>query len=758
MLFAPQKGDGPLKNKKCWPFALLAALLLLVGEAALILPGFLAAGRTAPAVTFAGDDNTTRMPAAALAAGRYLVTVSYAAVGQGAELLQTEGTSEEIWQPLALPQSSSGVAAAWLNLPQGGHLGLAAAPGEPAGEDGQTPATVALRAVTIDAAPALRQAAANRLALAAFADLLLLGLLLLWYGRKKLSPRSLLILAVLLGTAALASGPVLGGGLWHGSDLGYHLRRIENIAAALSAGQFPVRIQPDWVNGYGYAVGVFYGDAFLYLPALLRLAGFSVTQCYIGYLEGVNLATAGLAYLAFRGMAGARGPALVGAVHYTLAPYRLFNLYDRAALGEYTALAFLPVVAWGFWRIYAPHAGAAGKKVLPGWLLLALGMTGVLFSHLLSLEMTALLLILFALVLAPKTFSPRVLRPLCGAVAAFLALGAGFLVPFFDFYLTGKFEINSPGGTEPIRVNGAQLPQLFGFAGEGGGYGELRSLTPGWALWLGALLFAVLLCLRLALTHGKWAALPGAPRALGLGGLLAGLFACFAATRLFPWDALYALGGAGAALTGSLQFPWRFLGPASLLLSLAAVAGLCLLRPGVPRLAVGASLCLLCAAGAVRQAQAYQAQAAPINYVYGTEEPNWQLSCEHYLPTENGEVDFYDLPVSPQWSDGVTIHKYDKTGTAVTVACENTAAAQGSIRLTLLYYKGYAARDAATGGALPVVCGQNNCAALLLPPGYSGTAEIFYRAPWYWHLGEGLSLAAALALAGWLALRKPSRK
>ena len=66
---------------------------------------------------------------------------------------------------------------------------------------------------------------------------------------RHLLTRPLFLILCLLGVTLLACGPFLTGGLWHGSDLGYHLRRIENIAMGLAAGQFPVRLQSDRVNG-----------------------------------------------------------------------------------------------------------------------------------------------------------------------------------------------------------------------------------------------------------------------------------------------------------------------------------------------------------------------------------------------------------------------------------------------------------------------------------------------------------------------------
>ncbi|MDD4850532.1 MAG: hypothetical protein PHO10_07515 [Gemmiger sp.] len=715
----------------------LAAALLLLAELAFFAFGWLVARVVEPAATLTGD--AALGPTATLAEGEYLATVSYTAGEGGGSFTLASGVAS--WNggaPLSLPKSSSGVASGWLQVSAPTTLTFGVA----AGEGGSMPQVAS---VVISAAPAQRVAAVKLLALFALLDAALLAMV--WLYRRRPPYQTLVVAAVLVGVAVFATAPLLGGHAWHGSDLGYHLRRIENIAQGLSAGQFPVRIEPGWVNGYGYAVGVFYGDALLYFPAFLRLLGLGATQAYIAYLGAINLVTVALAYHAFRAMLGGRVAALAGAVLYALAPYRLCDLYTRAALGEYTALAFLPLVALGFYRCYHP----GGKKALPGWLLLALGMTGVLQSHLLSTEMTALVLVLLALCLARRTFTRPVLPRLCGAVGAFLGLNAGLLVPLFDYYLTGSFQINQPGGTQAIQQNGALLGQLFGLRADAATQGlqtELvqdMPLTPGIALWLGALLLAVLVARQVCVGRGKaGGALPPAAR-LGLIGLVGGCLAAWASTVLFPWDAVYGLGSMAQRLVGSLQFPWRFLGPAVLLLALATAGAVAALHPRWCKLGVAAALCAVSVVAAGQYFAGYTATAAPIDYYYGTAEPNWQMSCGHYLPTQNGPVDVYDLPAGPQWADGIQLTAYQKTGTDILLTAENTSDVEATIRLDLLYYKGYTAKDTATGQMLAVGCGKNNSATLYLPSGYSGTLRVYFAAPWYWRLAEGITL---LALAG----------
>lgn len=557
----------------------------------------------------------------------------------------------------------------------------------------------------------------------------------------------LLPLALLAAAALLACAPFLGGGLYHGSDLGYHLRRIENIAIGLSRGVFPVRVQSDWLSGYGYAVGVFYGDALLYFPAALRLVGLPVTWCYGLYLLGVTLLTAWGGYWCGRRLGAPRTAALAGAALYTLSAYRLCDVTTRAALGEYTALAFLPLVACGFWQTLCPPAAARQPASrLPGWGLLVLGLSGVLQSHLLSFEMTVLCLCAAALVLARYTFRKAALARLCGAAGAFCLLNAGYLVPLFDYYFTGKFQINQPGGTEAIQANGALWGQLLGlpYAATGPQQADLvqnMALTPGTALLLGAALALGLAVVALVRRRGGLLPL----LCLGASALLVWM-----SSNTFPWDALYALGGAAQSTVGSLQFPWRFLGPATLFLALGLGAGLALLPHRALRAGLGAALCLLGAWAARDQLAAYAASAAPESYFCGTEEPFWEKTCGHYLPAENGAVALNDLPTGPVWDDGITLGSYAKGGTTITFAAQNTSDVTASVRLPLLWYKGYTADNIDASGSAPAVtCGRNNSVTVQLPAGYSGTVQVSYQEPWSWRAAE---LASALAAVAALAL------
>ena len=87
----------------------------------------------------------------------------------------------------------------------------------------------------------------------------------------------LLISALAIGYVCL---PLATHMMHSGEDLGYHLLRIENISEGLKDGQFPVKIGPIFLNGYGYASSLCYPELFLYIPAVLRILGVGIEPSY----------------------------------------------------------------------------------------------------------------------------------------------------------------------------------------------------------------------------------------------------------------------------------------------------------------------------------------------------------------------------------------------------------------------------------------------------------------------------------------------
>lgn len=300
----------------------------------------------------------------------------------------------------------------------------------------------------------------------------------------------------------MASIPLFNNYLIRGHDIYFHLMRIEGLAQGLGAGEFPVRIQPAWYDGYGYAVSVFYSDLFLYPAALLRLLGISLQDAYKVYVVLCNVATTLISGYSFGKIFRKREIGVFGSCLYTLSPYRLVNLYTRGALGEYTGMIFWPLLIYSC--VLLLNEDRKKVQIQKGAVLMGISMAGMLQSHMLTAEIACMVLLLLVIVYCRRIFHKEVMLAGCGAVAAALGLSAWFLIPFLDYMLFGRFNINSIRNNDiMIQRQGAFLSQVFAIydnaVGQSldAGAGTAGDFTQGAGLSLMlSVIILMLLCIR----------------------------------------------------------------------------------------------------------------------------------------------------------------------------------------------------------------------------------------------------------------------
>lgn len=547
----------------------------------------------------------------------------------------------------------------------------------------------------------------------------------------------------------LSSAPVLSFYLSGGGDLLFHLCRIEAIRQALLAGQFPVRLPGYWNNGYGYASSVLYGEVFLYFPAVLRIIGFSAQSAYKLYLLSVNLFTCLSAYYCLRKICGERLSALVGTAVYMLAPYRLSTLHLRAAVGEYTAMAFLPIIIYGAWLIYTEEEDKweEGHKSRLGWLWLLIGFSGVIQSHVISTFMAGLFMAVVCLIKIRITLRRTVLLQFVKAAAGTVLVNLWFLLPFLDYM---QFEYNVSGlgihSRGRFTSHAVFLSQLISFFPQGEGasivtgklwgtdYGMEMSYTLG-----GGMMLALTLYVVYRICH-KREGIKTAVRKMA--DLQTGLciLAVFMATTWFPWDFIQQRSDLTAWVTGSIQFPWRFLTIASVTGAFVTAILIRELRrsPG-KEFFYGSvlSIGLLTVLSANFFLQDYEKKSEK-DYITGYDIESTWLGCAEYLPAG---IDATTLDGAwYQAGEGLAVQAFERKEGIVELTCSNAGGEETFVDVPLLYYKGYMAREAGTKRRLPVVPADNKRVRVIIPAGYEGSLEVRFESPWYWRVSEMISL------------------
>lgn len=576
--------------------------------------------------------------------------------------------------------------------------------------------------------------------------IVLFGILNLMRTKAYFHKKQLVIIVCLAIITILSSVPLFVKGIYIGHDSGFHLNRIEGVWQGLASGQFPVRIQPNWLHGYGYGVSVCYGDIFLYIPAVLRLLGFSVQEAYEWFVFLINGITAIVSYFCWKKMTGDDKAALAGSFLYTLSVYRMVNLYVRAAVGEYCAMIFLPVILYGFWNILVKEE--QGRK---NWIPLTIGFSGLLQTHILSCEMVGIVAILICLLYIKRVFKKENLIAFGKAIAGTVLINAWFLVPFLNYMLREHLKINTETFSgRAIQNTGASLKQLFGIFMPGMGSGGTGGTMPkgiGLGLWL-----AVLFC---GMTWLKYRRKMRETETFGYQLFLAGI-ALICATKYFPWDFLIQL---GLSFFASLQFPWRFLGIA--IAFLCGAISCCAHMLSKVQKKRELNVCLAIIIGAASLSSGYTMltfmENGDLTSCYEQRDAPYYVSGGEYLPSdiEFSENAFH--PLEPLASN-MEISRYEKKYNRVVVDCKNLLEEENILQVPILLYYGYQAYDIRTKERFPMLRTELGMTGIGLPANYQGTIHMKFQEPVLWTMANLISAAVLLFFVAWQIWQKYMKK
>ena len=331
-----------------------------------------------------------------------------------------------------------------------------------------------------------------------------------------------MIVCIFVITMLFACGPLFTKYCINGHDLEYHLLRIESLKEGILMGKPFLKVNVLYFGGAGYASSLFYPDFLLYIPALLRVLGFSINLSYHIFVAICFILCFFSAYYCVSRMTKSCYAGLIAAILWSLCSYHMDDVYVRGAVGEFLAFLFLPFVIYGIYLLIY-------EDFEKPWIL-GIGFGGVLLCHTNTVVMCLMLMVgvlickIRVFLKAPKRLGRLILT---GIVTACVTMP--YWLSVMEQLAGTRFYVNTPW-MQP-KDEALQFMNIF--------YPEFPAL--GFMLVL-FLLPRVLL--RKTQENQK---LVQFADELTLAGAL---FACLA-TDLLPWDKI------GQYVT-FIQFPWRF--------------------------------------------------------------------------------------------------------------------------------------------------------------------------------------------------------
>ncbi|MDE5749128.1 MAG: hypothetical protein K2I21_16370, partial [Acetatifactor sp.] len=429
---------------------------------------------------------------------------------------------------------------------------------------------------------------------------------------------------------------------------------------------------------------------------------------------------------------------------YTLSVFRIYKLVISSAVGEGSAVTFMPLIVYGFWRVFTEDEHSRAYRRC--WIPLALGYAGLIQTHVLSCEIAAFLTICVCGIAVRKIFRRATLWELCKGAMGALLVSFWFLVPFLDYYMREDLHIKHVW-ERPIQERGLYLAQLlfnwwrFGdnaLLGESG-MRHSQAMGVGFIFILGFLGFGGLWFFGRLKDSGSqiWK--------IGKVSFVFGTVLMWMSLEIFPWDKIQNSGRLAASLVSSLQFPNRFLGWGSTFLVLVFCCCLYYFREKKQKVFYFASL--LCVLSGIATSSLYL-----YDYICRDHEPlilyNYEgigkgyISGAEYLVQGTDEQDL--LYHSPVTSEEVLITDYEKGALRAEFICNNVSGRNGYVELPLLHYYGYRAWAGEKEQSLSVCKGDNNVVRVMIPAGLDMHVMVKFVSPWYWRAAEAVSYIATL--------------
>ncbi len=543
---------------------------------------------------------------------------------------------------------------------------------------------------------------------------------------------------VIAGIALLGSIPLMNDFVIHGHDYRFHIYRIEGIAEGLQAGQFPVKVMPNWWNEFGYGAPLFYGDIFLYFPAMLTLLGYSIQTAYKFYIVVFNLMTAWIAYACFLKIAKDDKIALFGAFLYSLSLYRLINIYIRCALGEYTALAFLPLILLGIYLIEEKN----------GWFYMVLGLTGCIQSHVLSCMMVSFLFILFCIIRTKWIFSKRIFLNLCKAGIITILWNLWFIIPFLNSYLGNDYKIHFLETEWKLEDRGIPVSKIFKLYIDGAGDSIFALGLP---LMLALILAVVIL---LVCKKNIFNAEENKIRNLLKISVFFAMLTLLMSTNIIPYSRIESIHPIIHKLVNIIQFPFRFICMVSVFSSVSIVCAYTLWKLNIKnRVKRKFRIMEYAAVGGIIVAMILEILISywnlltndfPYAKTYEYNAVNYVMESKIYLPAEANDGDVsHELLTS---EGNVMVSDYKKEYTNIAMTCMNAGVTEGYIDVPLFFYPCYKAKDVETRESLFLTYGENCRIRIMLPPGYQGMILLEVSERKLWRMAELISVLSVLAV------------
>lgn len=224
-----------------------------------------------------------------------------------------------------------------------------------------------------------------------------------------------------------------------GHDIYYHIQAIKGQTDGIERGVFPLYINALANNGAGDCRYIVYPYLFTYIPAYIYGITRDICVSINIFIIIINICTFIIMYISTKTIYKDKMIAFFASIFYLLCFYRIFNIYDRQAMGEYIALVFTPLIISGFYNIFFDDK----KK----WYYLTIGITCVIQSHIITSFYFIVFVIVASILMIRRMLQDKdILRYYIYAGVLTILINLWYLIPFIQYYIEQKIYVTTFGG------------------------------------------------------------------------------------------------------------------------------------------------------------------------------------------------------------------------------------------------------------------------------------------------------------------------
>lgn len=527
--------------------------------------------------------------------------------------------------------------------------------------------------------------------------------------------------------------------LREGHDLQSHYGRMLALSQALLDGSFPVYFDQSMLMGYGFATRYFYGDLVL-LPFAFLVPTLGVISAYKIMVVFYSLLCGLLTFISTDKVFKNKYIAFICTILFTFSYYRLYDVYNRAAVGETICLTFFPLILWGAYEIIKGNY----KK----WYIITIGFSMMIFAHVNTPVIVAFTLCIF-LLFNYKAFlkEPKRLYYLILAGGVTVLLTAYFIFPLFEQLLSNEFYFNTSDTAKRLTSNvmfGEPIKYIIRGLFSGATYVIPETAGIG-------IVLTMIVCTRIFLSRKDDEIIKRADQYL-----IVGIICLFIISPFYPWRI------PPFNIIGFIQFSWRFYSVATFILCIAGSVYLYkALQNDRRRYLVGIPfITIITTIVIVNMGQYYANEFKEASVKEPTLANGYWLYGGDYIPSVAPNIDTF---FHERGNDSIRVvegkAEISNFSRQLRVLSFDANDATGSkLELPLVYYKGYKAER--NDKEIEVSQSENGLIEIPISIDRNGTVKVYFGGTIIQKVSPYITLIVAILLIGYIIWfnRKENKK